>query len=86
MVKGALIFAQTFVKHKLDHDAAFMNIGSSATQIGPVPGFSSYTGSKMAITKSTEYFASENKDVRVVNVPPGTIRSNMSEGRLKIRD
>jgi NAD(P)-dependent dehydrogenase (short-subunit alcohol dehydrogenase family) len=46
--------------------------------MGPVPGFSAYAASKIANGKMIEYFTSKNKDVRVVSMHPGVIRSDMS--------
>ena len=78
MVKGALIIAQEFLKHKSTNDAAFINISSSAVQMGVVPGFSAYASAKLAIGKAMEYLQSENPDLRVVSVHPGVIKSQMS--------
>jgi 3-oxoacyl-[acyl-carrier protein] reductase len=83
MVKGAIFVAQEFLKHKAEKDSAFINISSSAAQMGPVPGFSAYASAKVGVGKAMEYLQSENKDVRIVSVHPGTIRSEMSESAEK---
>lgn len=83
MVKGAIIVAQEFLKHKSDKNAALINISSSATQMGVVPGLSAYASAKLGVGKAMEYLQSENPDVRVVNVHPGVIESDMSRTTKK---
>jgi NAD(P)-dependent dehydrogenase (short-subunit alcohol dehydrogenase family) len=83
MVKGAIIVAQEFLKHKVEKDAALINFSSSATQIGPVPGFSAYASAKLVVGKAMEHLQSSNPDLRVVSVHPGTILSEMSESAEK---
>jgi NAD(P)-dependent dehydrogenase (short-subunit alcohol dehydrogenase family) len=78
MVKGGLIVAQEFLKHKSESNAAFINISSSATEARFVPGFSAYSSAKLAMAKAMLYLQAENADVRVVSVHPGVIRSDMT--------
>jgi NAD(P)-dependent dehydrogenase (short-subunit alcohol dehydrogenase family) len=79
MVKGGTIVAQAFVQNKAEK-STFINISSSAAHIAPVPGFSSYAVAKTAMVKVTDYLQYEHKDVRVLDIHPGTIETKMSLG------
>jgi NAD(P)-dependent dehydrogenase (short-subunit alcohol dehydrogenase family) len=78
MVKGAIIIAQEFLKHRSEKNSAFISITSSVVQMGHVPSFSAYASAKIGVAKAMEYLQSENPDMRVVSVYPGVIRSDMS--------
>jgi len=90
-VKGALIIAHAFLAHRTQSSpinstgtskspftSTFLNISSSAAHSRPVPGFSSYAASKFAVVRVTDYLAAENPDIKVVDIHPGTIESDMS--------
>jgi NAD(P)-dependent dehydrogenase (short-subunit alcohol dehydrogenase family) len=90
-VMGGLIIAHAFLAHRTStrtsdttnssaspFTSTFINISSSAAHLKPVPGFSSYAASKFAMVRVTDYLTSENPDVKIVDLHPGTIESDMS--------
>jgi NAD(P)-dependent dehydrogenase (short-subunit alcohol dehydrogenase family) len=78
-VKGALILAQQFVKHCVP-EPVFINVSTGGCHLPPMSeGLSSYAASKLATAKVMEYFAHETPHVRVHNVHPGVIQTEMAK-------
>jgi len=75
---GQLIAAQAFLKHKAP-SATLVAINTGAAHIyymGPMPA---YVASKAGAARLMDQLAAENLDVRVFNLHPGMIKSEMSE-------
>ncbi|KAI0124151.1 hypothetical protein BJ170DRAFT_73747 [Xylariales sp. AK1849] len=81
-VKGNFNLLRCYVPHAAK-DGVVVHVGTSATHIPYMPGYSSYRGSKMGATKVFEIFGKEmhelSNGVRVVQVHPGLIRTAMSD-------
>ncbi|KAK2747953.1 hypothetical protein FQN57_001544 [Myotisia sp. PD_48] len=56
----------------------FINISSNLAHIPPFPGASAYAPSKIASVKLLEYIQAENPHLRVFNVHPGLVTTEMS--------
>lgn len=77
-VKGSLIVAQAFLRAAAK-DSFLLNITTSLVHMPVViPGMSSYVSSKLAAAKLFDYIALENLDIRVVNLQPGTIKTDLN--------
>lgn len=76
-VKGGLVVAQAFVKVAAPN-ATLINISSGAAHIPYIPGYSGYSASKLAFWRIMEYFQQENPELRVFNLQPGRIETDMS--------
>ena len=63
-------------------DAVIINVTTGMVHIGAVPGYSSYVPSKLASAKFFENVQAENPGIRVVNVSPGVILTEMG---LKVK-
>jgi len=78
-VKGVLILAQQFLEH-CTPKPIFINVSTGGCHIPPMSeGVSSYAASKLATAKMMEYFAHETPHVRVHNIHPGVIKSDMAQ-------
>jgi NAD(P)-dependent dehydrogenase (short-subunit alcohol dehydrogenase family) len=86
-VKGGLVVTQAFLKVAAP-DATLISISSGAAHIPYIPGYSGYSASKLAFWRIMEYFQAENPDLRVFNLQPGRIESDMSRkaGNIPTRD
>lgn len=76
-VKAGLIALQEFLKFAKP-GATFINISSGAAHIPRISDFSAYSSSKMAFARVCEYVQSENPELRVFSVQPGSIETDMS--------
>lgn len=56
-----------------------INISSCIAHMSAMPMVSGYAVSKAANLKLMDYFAAENPELHVVNVQPGTVKTEMSE-------
>ena len=77
-VKGSFIVTQAFLKHAAK-DAVLVNMTTGVAHLPTFPHYSSYAASKLAAVKFFNGVQAENPDVRVVNVHPGVIKSDMSD-------
>ncbi|KAF3404926.1 Short chain dehydrogenase andI [Talaromyces pinophilus] len=75
-VKGGLIVVQQFLKHSQPDDT-IINIGSGAGHLPCLPGYSAYSSSKLAFAKVIEHVQVENPDLRIFNINPGAIATEM---------
>lgn len=86
-VKGSFNVTQAFLKTK-SGKATIINCTTGAIYIPNMPGFSSYSTSKLTGTKFFEYVQSEHPEIHVVNVHPGAVETAMggkaAEAGLKI--
>jgi len=61
-------------------NATLINISTGMVHFAPMPGMSSYTATKAATTKMFDYITAENPSLRVFNVQPGVVSTEMNEG------
>ncbi len=78
-VRGTLVVMQSILPHLVSHGGVFIPLNTGAVVFPPMPGMGSYTASKAGLLKMVECFAAENPSVRVMNVHPGMVRTDMSE-------
>jgi NAD(P)-dependent dehydrogenase (short-subunit alcohol dehydrogenase family) len=77
-VKGPVVTTRAFLK-VAQPGANIINISSSSAVIPLVPTISAYSGSKLAVSKIMECVHHENPDLRVFNVQPGLINTDMAK-------
>ncbi|KAF9766027.1 hypothetical protein IL306_001605 [Fusarium sp. DS 682] len=77
-VKGGLIVVQQFLKQSQSGDT-IINIGSGAGHLPSIPGYSAYSASKLAFAKMIESVQLENPHLRVFNINPGAIATEMQK-------
>ncbi|CAI7678836.1 unnamed protein product [Penicillium manginii] len=79
-VKGTFIATKAFLKHVGEVPSApttIINVISTASQ-GVPPGMSSYSPSKLAVSKFTQFLAMEHPTITSVNLDPGVVATNMA--------
>jgi NAD(P)-dependent dehydrogenase (short-subunit alcohol dehydrogenase family) len=76
-VKGGLNVVQGFIRRTPEPGCTIINIGSGAGHIDYIPGYSAYSSSKLAFAKIVEYVQHENPALRVFNINPGAIATDM---------
>lgn len=76
-VKGGLNVVQKFLHAKPSEGSTIINVGSGAGHISYIPGYSAYSASKIAFAKIIEYLHHENAHLRVFNINPGAIETDM---------
>lgn len=64
----------------LASDAKVLNISSGIGHIDPFPGLWVYSITKAANIKIFDYFQSENPNLRVINVQPGVVTTELNAG------
>lgn len=69
---------QAFLRHAAK-DAVLIALTAGLAHLPSMPGYSSYSTSKLAGIKLFESVQAENPELRVVNVHPGVIKSEMSD-------
>ncbi|SCO76687.1 related to peroxisomal short-chain alcohol dehydrogenase [Fusarium oxysporum] len=77
-VKGGLLVTQQFLRQSQSGDT-IINIGSGAGHLPPIPGYSAYSSSKLAFAKMVEFVQQENPHLRVFNINPGAIATEMQK-------
>jgi len=77
-VKGALTATQAFLRVAAS-DATVIDISSAIAHINPIPGFSSYSASKLAGTKLFDYLQAEYPHLHVVHVQPGIVETTLNK-------
>ena len=75
-VKGTLNLAKAFLKYATDKPT-FVHVSTGGCHIEPMPANSAYAVSKLAAARLMEYFAFENPQVRVHNIHPGVVMTDM---------
>ena len=76
--KGPIVTTQAFLKVATPN-ATVINIISAAAHVSYVPGFSGYGAAKVASTRIMEYLQHEEHGLRVFNLHPGTIPTDMAK-------
>jgi NAD(P)-dependent dehydrogenase (short-subunit alcohol dehydrogenase family) len=78
-VKGPLLLTQAFLRNlDLSRKPVLLGITTAGAHLPAVgPGMSAYVVSKLAGLKMMEYVALENPGVRVMNMHPGTLDTDM---------
>ncbi|KIW21656.1 hypothetical protein PV08_02236 [Exophiala spinifera] len=64
----------------LTTDATVLNISSGIAHIDPFPNLWLYATTKLANTKMFDYLQSENPNLRIINVQPGVVTSELNSG------
>ena len=77
-VKGPIVTTQAFLKVAVPN-ATVINIISAAAHVPYVPGFSGYGAAKVASTRIMEFLQHEEPGLRVFNLHPGTIPTDMAK-------
>lgn len=76
-VKGGVTVIQEFLKTSPRAGSTIINISSGAGHLPYIPGYSAYSASKLALAKIVEYVHHENPHLRVFNINPGAIATEM---------
>lgn len=77
-VKGPIIVTRAFMAIA-DPGATVINVSSSAALIPIIPSVSAYAASKIASAKVMECVHYENPAIRVFNLQPGTVETDMAK-------
>ncbi|MCJ1387182.1 hypothetical protein MMC18_000022 [Xylographa bjoerkii] len=79
-VRGALIVMRAFLKGAAAETATLINMATAGTYlpVQSLPGFSGYSASKLAMTRVMEFVQQEQPSLRVFNLHPGMIETDMS--------
>jgi NAD(P)-dependent dehydrogenase (short-subunit alcohol dehydrogenase family) len=77
-VKGPVVTTQAFLKVARS-GATVINISSSAAVMPFMPTVSAYSASKLATAKIMECIHHENPNLRIFNVQPGLIKTDMAK-------
>lgn len=77
-VLGNLILVQAFLANKSEAGSVIVNITTAGVHIPAIPTMSSYAVSKLASVKLFDFVAAENPDVRVLNVHPGIMDTDIA--------
>ena len=77
-VKGAIIGAQAFLRSASD-SAVLINITTGAAHLRYFGAISAYASSKLAVVRIMDAIAVENPHVRVYNLQPGAVKTEMSD-------
>ena len=76
-VKGSFVVAQAFLK-VASANATIVNVSAAMAHMQErLPGFSSYAASKLSSAKFFQLVQEENPELRVFNVHPGVVKSDM---------
>jgi NAD(P)-dependent dehydrogenase (short-subunit alcohol dehydrogenase family) len=76
-IKGTLFTFQAFHPHRAT-TSTFISISSGVVHVAPFPAFSGYVVSKHGQASLTQFLQAENEDIRIMNVHPGVIESEMN--------
>ncbi|OCL02742.1 NAD(P)-binding protein, partial [Glonium stellatum] len=80
-VKGGVIITQEFLNGAAAENATLINITSGAAHLAPevIPAYSAYSASKLALFRIMEFVNVENPSLRVFNLQPGAIATDMAK-------
>jgi len=76
-VLGTFLVTRAFLKSAAAN-SVLVNVSTAISHIPAIPGGSSYGASKAAGVRFMEFFAAENPTVRVVNLHPGSVETDMN--------
>ena len=76
-VRGTFTAVQAFLR-TAPHGATFISLSSAAAHLPRMPGYSSYSSSKMAIAKFLEDVHAEHPEYRIFNYHPGIVVTDMN--------
>ena len=77
-VKGPIVTTRAFLKVAAPN-ATIVNVVSGAAHAPHIPGYSGYSTAKMASARFMEYLQHEEAGLRVFNLHPGTIPTDMAK-------
>ncbi|KAE9369802.1 NAD(P)-binding protein [Stipitochalara longipes BDJ] len=76
-IKGPIITSQAFLK-LAKPGATLINVSSSCAVLPYSPSWSGYSAAKLASCKIMEYVQRENPELRVFNLQPGTVETDIT--------
>ena len=76
-VLGSFLTIQGFIPVATSN-ATIINISSAVAHVAPLPDVSAYAASKAATAHVVDYLQHENPDLRIYNLHPGVILSDMN--------
>ena len=77
-LKGSMLVTQAFLRHTIPTEPVIINISSAASFLNLMPGISAYRVSKAAAVSFFDCIQAENPNLRVVNIQPGVVDSEMN--------
>ena len=77
-IKGTLLTWRAFMKYKGSNSPTFISVNTAAAHVSAFPTFSSYQSSKIGEAQLICALQTEDPDVRVVSMHPGTIATDMN--------
>jgi len=77
-VRSAFNAVQAFLP-LAGNEPVIISTNSAAIHIPPIPGAIAYTASKLAAYKMFEYLAAENPELRIVQIQPGVVATEINE-------
>ncbi len=77
-IKGSFNALRAFLPYAAAN-ATLLSINTAMATLPPMPGFSAYAASKIASAKMHEYLQAEHPELRVVNVQPGVVKTNLGD-------
>lgn len=78
-MKGNYLLAREFIPFAAASDAVLLHISSGVCHVSPVAGLSSYAPSKLACNRFFEYVQDEYPHIRITNIHPGVIETEMGK-------
>ena len=80
-IRGTYLVTREFLQLLGNGNRGFIINTSSGAATNVVPGMSSYSISKLAVNRLTEYIAAENPNVNCVTLDPGMVSTEMVVGK-----
>jgi NAD(P)-dependent dehydrogenase (short-subunit alcohol dehydrogenase family) len=83
---GSFVVTRAFLKHKNESaspEPILVDLGTAAIIFPPPPGFSGYTVSKFAQSRFFEAVAAEEPGIRVMQIHPGVIATDMGNKSIE---
>lgn len=78
-VIGTIIVAQAFLRNAAEKGAVLIHLTSGAAHIPPSARMSTYQNTKLVSAKFIEHVGAENPNIRVINMHPGVIMTDMQK-------
>ena len=76
-VLGSFLVTRAFLR-TASANPVFINLSTAITHVPAMPGFSSYASSKEAFLRALDFVQLENTSLRVVNLHPGVVETDMN--------
>lgn len=75
-VLGGVNLIRAFLSHS-SASPVLINVTACATHMSPIPGVGAYASAKTAFIKLLDYVAAENPNLRIMNMHPGILETDM---------